>query len=42
MKKKIGKLKKKIEKKERKKLAKKEKEKKNTVDYCCNSQCFWV
>jgi hypothetical protein len=42
MKKKIGKLKKKIEKKERKKLAKKEKEKKNIVDYCCNSQCFWV
>ena len=43
---KIGKLKKKFEKKnlkkkkkKRKKLTKK-KEEKNTVDYCCNPQCF--
>jgi hypothetical protein len=43
---KIGKLKKKFEKKnlkkkkkKRKKLTKK-KEEKNTMDYCCNPQCF--
>jgi hypothetical protein len=45
---KIGKLKKKVilkkksEKKTKKKKKLGKKERKSTVDYCCNPQCFWV
>jgi hypothetical protein len=35
-------LKKKSEKKTKKKKKLGKKERKSTVDYCCNPQCFWV
>lgn len=41
MEKKIGKLKKNLKKKKKKEKVKK-KEEKITMNYCCNSQWFWV